>query len=125
MLYGYPAEQMTPLVERRRASLLKSLVARVKLTKPRFAVPSAGPCTILEPEYAFLNAPEHGIFIDPLLGAAALERASLPARPTVMTATDAWTPERGLELRSPAQFREPRTAYLADAFVCTALEFAR
>jgi len=125
MLYGYPAEQMNPLVERRRASLLKSLVARVKLTKPRFAVPSAGPCTILEPEYAFLNEPEHGIFIDPLLGAAALERASLPARPTVMTATDAWTPERGLEIRSPALFREPRTAYLADAIARTAPEIAR
>src|SRR5215470_10380564 len=47
MMYDYPEPLMLEAVRRRRKSLLRSLVQRVKLTGPRFAVPAAGPCTVL------------------------------------------------------------------------------
>ena len=40
MLYDYPEEIQLDLVRRRRQDLLRSLVQRVKLTRPRVAVPS-------------------------------------------------------------------------------------
>src|SRR5947209_6720517 len=65
MLYDYPDDVQRELVRRRRRSLLRSFVQRVKLTKPRIAVPAAGPCTVLDPDLLWLNSPERGIFVDP------------------------------------------------------------
>src|SRR5262249_47405466 len=65
MMYDYPEPAMLEAVRRRRKSLLRSLVQRVKLTRPRFAVPAAGPCTVLDPELFWLNDEARGIFIAP------------------------------------------------------------
>src|SRR5437660_997314 len=55
MMYDYPQQWMRQQVLRRRRALLKSFVQRIRLTRPRFAVPSSGPCTILDPERLCLN----------------------------------------------------------------------
>src|SRR5215475_2879637 len=115
MLYDYSADSMRELVLRRRKSLLRSLVQRVKLTRPRFAVPAAGPCTVLDPDLFWLNHEARGIFIDPELAVAAIKEASLPTRPLYMAATDAWYSERGFQLQAPASLRVPRGEYLAEA----------
>ncbi|PWT85295.1 MAG: hypothetical protein C5B56_14265, partial [Proteobacteria bacterium] len=90
MLYDYPPDTMRELIRRRRKSLLDSLVQRVKLTKPRFAVPAAGPCTVLDPDLLWLNEEDRGIFIDPVLAVNALGGANLVSEPLYMAATDVW-----------------------------------
>src|SRR4029079_7271250 len=53
--YDYDDATMLELVKRRRASLLKSFVQRVRSTKPKIVVPGAGPCTVLDPAWMDLN----------------------------------------------------------------------
>ena len=112
MVYDYPGDVMLDLVRRRRRTLLRSLVQRVKLTKPRFAVPAAGPCTVLAPDLLWLNDEQRGIFIDPELAVRELQQANLPAEPLYMAATDVWDSERGFEPHAPAGLRVPRREYL-------------
>ena len=115
MLYDYPEETMLKLVRRRRSSLLRSLVQRVRLTKPRLAVPAAGPCTVLSTEMLWLNTEERGIFIDPELAVRELRAAQLPCEPLYMAATDIWDSRTGLEPHAPASFRTPRSDYIQSA----------
>jgi L-ascorbate metabolism protein UlaG (beta-lactamase superfamily) len=113
--YEYDPATMAALVARRRAALLRSFVERVRRTRPRVAVPSAGPCTALAPELLHLNSAERGIFIDPREAVAALERAALPSIPLLMAAGDTWDQRRGYERRSPDAFHGPRADYVRDA----------
>lgn len=115
MVYDYPEDLMLDLVRRRRRTLLRSLVQRVKLTKPRFAVPAAGPCTVLDPELFWLNDEQRGIFIDPELAVRELQQAKLPSEPLYMAATDVWDSDTGFEPRAPASLRLPRREYLQAA----------
>jgi len=115
MLYDYTGEKMLDLVQRRRRSLLRSLVHRVKLTKPKVAVPAAGPCTVLDPELLWLNEPERGIFIDPEEAVRELRAAKLPSEPLYMAATDAWSSNAGFEPHAPASFRASRKDYIRSA----------
>jgi UDP-MurNAc hydroxylase len=115
MMYDYPADSMRDLVCRRRKSLLDSLRQRVKLTRPRFAVPAAGPCTVLHPDLLWLNEEDRGIFIDPVLAVNALRSANLRSEPLYMAATDVWDSQTGFEPRAPQSFREPRRDYLRAA----------
>jgi UDP-MurNAc hydroxylase len=115
MMYDYPDEVKRALVRQRRRSLLRSLVQRVKVTKPRVVVPAAGPCTILDPDLLWLNSEDRGIFIDPEEAVAALKAAQLPAEPLYMAATDAWDSRSGIECRAPAAFRMPRQEYIRAA----------
>jgi UDP-MurNAc hydroxylase len=115
MMYDYPEETMLELVRRRRRALLRSLVQRVKLTRPRVAVPAAGPCTVLDPEMLWLNSEERGIFIDPEAAIRELRAANLPSMPLYMAATDAWDSHAGFEPRAPASFRWPRADYIRSA----------
>jgi UDP-MurNAc hydroxylase len=115
MMYDYPEETMLELVRRRRRSLLRSLVQRVKVTKPRVAVPAAGPCTVLDPELLWLNSTERGIFIDPEEAVAAMRTANLPSEPLYMASSDVWDSRAGFEPRAPAAFRRPRQEYIREA----------
>jgi UDP-MurNAc hydroxylase len=115
MLYDYPPEVMTELVRRRRRALLRSLVQRTKLTKPRVAVPAAGPCTVLNPEMLWLNTEERGIFIDPEIAVKELREANLPSEPLYMAATDVWHSEGGFKPHAPSSFREQRMKYILAA----------
>jgi len=115
MMYDYPEDVRAHLTRRRRASLLKSFVQRVKLTRPRVAVPSAGPCMVLDPDLLWLNWKEQGIFIDPEEAVAALKSAHLPAEPLYMAASDVWDSRTGFERRSPDAFRASRRDYILDA----------
>jgi UDP-MurNAc hydroxylase len=112
MMYDYPDEVQRALVSRRRQALLRSLVQRVKVTKPHVVVPAAGPCTILDPDLLWLNTEARGIFIDPEVAVAALIAAQLPTEPLCMAATDAWDSRSGLERWAPAAFRMPRPEYI-------------
>jgi UDP-MurNAc hydroxylase len=115
MMYDYPEELKKTLVGRRRHALLRSLVQRVKVTRPRVAVPAAGPCTVLDPNLLWLNSEDRGIFIDPEEAVAALRAAQLPVAPLCMAATDAWDSRSGVERRAPAAFRMPRQDYIRAA----------
>jgi UDP-MurNAc hydroxylase len=115
MLYDYPEDVMRELVRRRRRSLLRSLVQRVKLTKPKVAVPAAGPCTVLCPGMLWLNSAERGIFIDPEIAVRELRAADLPCAPLYMAATDVWDSRSGFEPRAPVSFRNPRSEYIRSA----------
>jgi UDP-MurNAc hydroxylase len=115
MLYEYPDDQLLGLVRRRRRSLLRSFVQRVRLTEPRWAVPAAGPCTILDPDLLWLNQEECGIFIDPELAVLAVRDAGLPSEPLYMAATDVWDSDVGFQSLAPASFRLPRYQYIRDA----------
>jgi UDP-MurNAc hydroxylase len=115
MMYDYPEEVQRELVRRRRRALLQSLVQRVKVTRPRLAVPAAGPCTVLDPDLLWLNSEARGIFIDPEEAVAALQRARLPTEPLFMAATDVWDSQSGLERCAPAALRVPREAYIRGA----------
>jgi len=115
MMYDYPPEVQTERVRRRRQSLLRGFVQRVKLTRPRFAVPAAGPCTVLDPELLWLNTEERGIFVDPELAVAALREAGLPSEPLYMAASDVWDSGSGFEPHAPAAFRRPRHEYIREA----------
>ena len=115
MLYDYPPEVRLELTRRRRQSLLRSLAQRVKLTRPKFAVPAAGPCTVLDPELFWLNSEEQGIFIDPVIAIESLRSVSHLTQPLLMAATDVWDSHKGLECNSPDEFRSPRSEYLLAA----------
>jgi UDP-MurNAc hydroxylase len=112
MLYENPPEVKLEQVRRRRRSLLRGFVERVKLTRPRFAVPAAGPCTVLDPELLWLNSKERGIFIDPEDAVAAVRAAGLPTEAVNMAATDVWDSDHGIERHAPPAFRLPRMEYL-------------
>jgi UDP-MurNAc hydroxylase len=115
ILYDYPADTMLELVRRRRKSLLHSLVQRVKLTKPRVAVPAAGPCTVLDKEMLWMNDESRGIFIDPVIAVNELRRANLTSEPLYMAVTDAWDSQAGFQSHAPASLRVPRQEYLFGA----------
>jgi UDP-MurNAc hydroxylase len=115
MMYDYADEVKKGLVHRRRRALLRSLVQRVKVTKPRVVVPAAGPCTVLDPDLLWLNSEDSGIFIDPEEAVAALIAAQLPTESLCMAATDAWDSRSGVERRAPAAFRMPRQDYIRAA----------
>lgn len=115
MLYDYPDEVQLELVRRRRRSLLRSLVQRVKLTKPRVAVPAAGPCTVLTPDMLWLNTPERGIFVDPEIAVRALREETQCAEPLYMKATDVWDSQSGFAPHAPAAFNKPREEYIREA----------
>ena len=115
MMYDYPDEVMLERVRLRRRSLLRSLVQRVKITKPRIAVPAAGPCTVLAPDLLWLNSEERGIFIDPEEAVNALNAAKLPVKLLYMSATDVWDSHSGIERRAPAILRVPRQEYIRAA----------
>ena len=115
MTYDYPDDVMLDLVRRRRRSLLRSFVQRVKLTKPRLAVPAAGPCTVLDPEMLWLNSEERGIFIDPELAIRELRQANLPSEPLYMACADVWDSETGFESHAPSCLRVPRQDYIRAA----------
>lgn len=112
MMYGYPDDQMRLLSQRRRASLLRSLLERVRVTKPRVAVPAAGPCTVLHPDMLWLNSEDRGIFIDPALAVDALQRTHLATQPLYMLATDVWDSASGFQPIAPAPLRISRAEYL-------------
>lgn len=115
VMYDYPPDTMLELVRRRRKSLLDSFVRRVKLTKPRFAVPAAGPCTVLDKDLLWLNDESHGIFIDPVFAIDELRRANLPTEPLYMAVSDVWDSLRGFQPHAPASLRVPRHEYLQKA----------
>jgi UDP-MurNAc hydroxylase len=115
MMYDYPEDQKRALTRRRRQSLLRSLVQRVKLTRPRVAVPAAGPCTVLDPDLLWLNSEDQGIFVDPEEAVRALAAADTGAQPLYMAATDVWDSATGFEPHAPSGFRVPRTEYLQRA----------
>jgi UDP-MurNAc hydroxylase len=115
MMYDYPPEVQRERVRRRRQSLLRGFVQRVKLTRPRIAVPAAGPCTVLDPELLWLNTDERGIFVDPELAVAAVREAGLPSEPLYMAASDVWDSRSGFEPHAPAAFRRPRQEYIREA----------
>jgi UDP-MurNAc hydroxylase len=115
MMYDYPVEVRRAAARRRRSSLLRGLVQRVKLTRPRLVVPAAGPCTVLDPELLWLNSPEDGIFIDPDEAVAAVNSANLGAHAVNLAATDVWDSRTGIEHRAPAAFRLPRQEYVREA----------
>lgn len=114
-MYDYPEEVMLELVSRRRKALLRSLVQRVKVTKPRFAVPAAGPCMVLDPELLWLNDEKLGIFIDPELAVDELRGSNLRSEALYMVATDVWDSTSGLEPRAPDCMRVPRQEYIRSA----------
>lgn len=124
MMYDYQPDTMLELVRRRRKSLLDSFVQRVRLTRPRFAVPAAGPCTVLDPDLLWLNEESRGIFIDPALAVIAVRDANLPSEALYMAATDVWNNETGFEPHAPQSFRAPRQEYLRDAAERIAPSFA-
>lgn len=115
MMYDYPDDVKRALTRRRRQSLLRSLVQRVRLTRPRVAVPAAGPCTVLDPDLLWLNSEEEGIFIDPEEAVRALQAANTGTQPLYMAATDVWDSVAGFQSHAPASFRAPRLQYLRAA----------
>lgn len=115
MLYETPDEILRERVCRRRRALLRGFVERVRLTRPRIAVPSAGPCTVLDPDLMWLNSEELGIFIDPVDAVNAVAAANLPSEAVFLAATDAWDSGHGIMQNAPAAFRMPRRDYIAHA----------
>jgi UDP-MurNAc hydroxylase len=124
MMYDFPEDKMLELVQRRRRSLLRSLVQRVRLTKPRVAVPAAGPCTVLDPDLLWLNSEDRGIFVDPEVAVCELRKANLRSEPLYMAATDVWDARTGFEPNAPASLRRPRKEYIAEATERTARAIA-
>jgi len=115
IMYDYAEDDMLRLIQRRRASLVGGFVRRVRTTRPRFAIPAAGPCTVLEPDLLELNSPERGIFIDPKIAVAALRDAGTAASGVCMNASDRWDSDKGFEHRAPESFRGERADYVKDA----------
>ena len=115
MMYDYPGDVKRELTKRRRQSLLRSLVQRVKLTRPRIAVPAAGPCTVLDPNLLWLNSEEQGIFVDPEEAVRTLCASNLATQPLYMAATDVWDSAKGFQPCAPASFRMPRQQYVEAA----------
>ena len=125
MLYDYDEPTMRQLIGRRRTGLLKGFVARVRATKPKVVVPGAGPCTVLDPAQLALNSEEHGIFVDPAVAVAAIERAALAAQPLYMAVSDVWDSARGFESHALDLVRRPRTDYLREASARVADDITR
>ena len=115
MMYGYPDDVMRELVRRRRRSLLRSFVQRVKLTRPRVAVPAAGPCTVLDADRLWLNSEERGIFIDPDEAVRAVQAEKIDTTAVNMEAADVWDSRTGIERRAPDEFRASRSDYIQRA----------
>lgn len=115
MLYENSPEVKLDQVRRRRRSLVRGFVERVKLTRPKIAVPAAGPCTVLDPDLLWLNSKEHGIFVDPEEALQAARAAGVPSEVVNMAATDVWDSTTGIERHAPAAFRLPREEYIAGA----------
>lgn len=115
IMYDYPEPEMLDRVRARRRALVQSFVQRVKLTKPKLAVPAAGPCTVLDPERLWLNSPERGIFIDPAEAVAAVGAAAPSSQGVCLAATDVWDSASGVQFNAPAAFRGPREDYIRDA----------
>ncbi|HXH25335.1 MAG TPA: MBL fold metallo-hydrolase, partial [Vicinamibacterales bacterium] len=115
MLYEAPDDLLRERVRRRRRALVRGFVERVRVTRPRIAVPAAGPCTVLDPDLLWLNSAERGIFIDPVEAVDAAAAAGLASPVVYMAATDAWDSRTGIEANAPAAFRLPRDRYIADA----------
>jgi UDP-MurNAc hydroxylase len=115
IMYDYPDEVQRDLVRRRREALLSSFVQRVKVTRPKIAVPAAGPCTVLDADRIWLNSEERGIFIDPEQAVKAVTTASLPTQALYMAASDVWDSDRGFEIHSPPAFHQPRSDYIRSA----------
>ena len=115
MMYDYPADTMRELIRRRRKSLLHGFVQRVKLTKPRIAVPAAGPCTVLDSSLLWMNQEDRGIFIDPVIAVNALREANLPTHPLYMAVSDGWDSQAGFQPHAPESLRVPREQYLDEA----------
>jgi UDP-MurNAc hydroxylase len=116
MSYDNAPDVMRELVRKRRRSLLKSWVQRVKITRPRVAVPAAGPCTVLDPELLWFNSEELGCCIDPAEAIRVLDEARLPTRGLYMAAGDVWDSRTGYEPHAPARLRtRPRQEYIGDA----------
>jgi UDP-MurNAc hydroxylase len=115
VMYDYSDEVQEKIVRHRRQALLRSFVQRVKVTKPKIAVPAAGPCTILEPERLWLNSQARGIFIDPEEAIQCLRQSNSPALPMYMAATDVWDSDKGFDFRAPPAFRAPREQYIREA----------
>jgi UDP-MurNAc hydroxylase len=113
--YDYADDVQRELVSRRRHSLLRSFGQRVKITKPKIAVPAAGPCTLLDPDRLWLNSKERGIFIDPEEAVKSLTEANLPVQAVSMAASDVWDSRKGFEFRAPQAFRTPREKYIREA----------
>ena len=112
MMYDYPDDVKRALTQRRRQSLLRSLAKRVQLTRPKIAVPAAGPCTVLDEELMWLNSEERGIFVDPVQAVNMLRATTPGVEPLYMAASDAWTSQGGFEANAPASFRVPRQDYV-------------
>jgi UDP-MurNAc hydroxylase len=112
MMYDYSDDGLMRRITARRSSLLRSFVQRVKITKPRVAVPSAGPCTVLDSDRLWLNSQERGIFIDPEEAIALLKSTNLSSEPLYMAATDSWDSSLGYERRAPSAFHLPRQEYI-------------
>jgi UDP-MurNAc hydroxylase len=115
MMYDYPDEVQLELVRRRRQALLSSFVQRIKVTRPKIAVPAAGPCTVLDPDRIWLNSEERGIFIDPEQAIKALTTTNLPTQALCMAASDVWDSDRGFQVHSPRAFHQPRRDYIRSA----------
>jgi UDP-MurNAc hydroxylase len=115
VMYDYPDDVQRELVSRRRQSLLRSFVHRVKVTKPKIAVPAAGPCTILDPDRLWLNSRERGIFIDPEEAVKSIMDSNLSVKAVSMAASDVWDSRGGFEFRAPSAFRVPREQYIREA----------
>jgi len=115
MMYDYPETMQRDLVKRRRSALLRSFVQRIKVTRPKFAVPAAGPCTVLDRDRLWLNNAERGIFIDPEEAIRTLMEARLPVQPLYMGITDIWDSSRGFEPHAPSSVRIARDAYIQQA----------
>jgi UDP-MurNAc hydroxylase len=113
--YDFPARVMEEQVRRRRQSLLRSFVQRVKVTRPRFAVPSSGPCMMLDPDLLPLNFEQRGIFIDPVEAVATLKASNLPVEGLYMKTTDVWDSTAGFEAKAPIIFNVPRRDYVLEA----------
>ena len=115
MMYDYPETVMRDRILRRRRALLRSFVERVRLTRPRIAVPAAGPCTVLDSKRLWLNSPDRSIFIDPDLAVQAIKAAGASAEAVALAATDGWDSAKGIQRQAPDSFRRPRREYIADA----------
>jgi UDP-MurNAc hydroxylase len=113
MAYDFADDVQRAIVQRRRTALVRGFLKRVEITRPRFAVPSAGPCTVLDPDRLWFNSTERGIFIDPRDAVAAMNGG--PSAGLYMAASDVWDSRTGHERRCPGAFLGPRLEYIADA----------
>ena len=115
MVYDYAEDVQRAIVQRRRTALVRGFLKRVEITRPRFAVPSAGPCTVLDPDRLWLNSTQRGIFIDPREAIAAMDGQVPASTGLYMAVNDVWDSRTGFERRCPSAFLGSRHQYIADA----------